>query len=87
MKMDMNINLATLPAGVVDAAIKASGATTPRALVMAALKKLAAGPDGYEPLTPAQGRKTISDAIKRGAKFKLLPGFEKYGLKAEDLMP
>lgn len=41
MKLDTKIDLTTLPAGVVDAAIEASGATTPRALVLAGLKALA----------------------------------------------
>ena len=41
MKTDVNINLSKLPANVVDAAIEASGATTPRALVLAGLKALA----------------------------------------------
>lgn len=66
MKIDVNINLAKLPATVVDAAIEASGATTPRALVLAGLKALAeqAGGSGLNERT----RKAAARKSSRGDK-------------------
>lgn len=57
MKTDTMVDLATLPAAVVDRAIEASGARTSRALVLAALKLLAERPASVEAKALARGKK------------------------------
>ncbi len=88
MKTDVNINLATLPAGIVEAAIVATGARSPRALVLAGLKALAekkpAAPKS-EPLTPVQCKATLKAAKSAGVRWKITPTMRALGIDEQFL--
>ncbi|MDO9451403.1 MAG: hypothetical protein Q7J29_00925 [Stagnimonas sp.] len=53
----MNVDLAKLPAAVVDRAMQASGARTARGLVLAALRMLADQPASVEAKATARSKK------------------------------
>jgi predicted Zn-ribbon and HTH transcriptional regulator len=88
MKIDVNINLASLPSTVVNAAIAATGARTPRQLVLAALKQVAKSGKAEresEPLSPAQCKASRKAAKLAGVRWKITPAMRSLGIDEQFL--
>lgn len=78
------IDLAQLPAKLVDRAIDVSGKRTPKTLILWALENATKVNDA-EPLTPAQCRASRAAAKAAGVRLKVDPRLAAHGITESDL--